>query len=134
MLGRVTITQGQLIFFGATYTVNTGSIGFFNPVRIEPILDLSLETTAKGVDVVLRVRPAPVDNMKLSYASDPPLQFQGNHSSTGGRDHSDLGPHSTCESQPSQPTQSFEQRWANRPWSDERSPIQLRVNSSGCLE
>ena len=44
VLGRVLITEGKLVFFGSTYTVNTGTIAFYNPVRIEPILDLSLET------------------------------------------------------------------------------------------
>jgi translocation and assembly module TamB len=73
--GRVTITEGQLLFFSSTYTVNTGTISFYNPVRIEPILNLSLETQAQGVDIVLRVT-GPIDNMKLSYTSDPPLQFQ----------------------------------------------------------
>jgi translocation and assembly module TamB len=75
MLGRVLITEGKLLFFGSSYTVNTGTIAFYNPVRIEPILDLSLQTQAQGVDVVLRVT-GPVDNMKLTYTSDPPLQFQ----------------------------------------------------------
>jgi translocation and assembly module TamB len=42
---------------------------------VEPILDLSLETQAQGVDVVLKVT-GPLDDMKLSYTSDPPLQFQ----------------------------------------------------------
>ena len=55
MLGRVTLTQGKLLFFGTAYTVNSGTLGFFNPFRIQPILDLSLQTQAKGVDVVLRV-------------------------------------------------------------------------------
>jgi translocation and assembly module TamB len=75
VLGRVLITEGKLVFFGSTYTVNTGTIAFYNPVRIEPILDLSLETQTQGVDVVLKVT-GPIDNMKLSYTSDPPLQFQ----------------------------------------------------------
>jgi translocation and assembly module TamB len=75
VLGRVLITEGKLVFFGSTYTVNSGTIGFYNPVRIEPILDLSLETKTQGVDVVLKVT-GPIDNMKLSYTSDPPLQFQ----------------------------------------------------------
>lgn len=75
ILGRVLITEGKLVFFGSTYTVNTGTIAFYNPVRVEPILDLSLETTTQGVDVVLKVT-GPIDNMKLSYTSDPPLQFQ----------------------------------------------------------
>ena len=39
------------------------------------MLDLSLETQVQGVDVVLKVT-GPIDNMKLSYTSDPPLQFQ----------------------------------------------------------
>ncbi len=75
VLGRVLITEGKLVFFGSTYTVNNGMIAFYNPVRIEPVLDLSLETKAQGVDVVLKVS-GPIDNMKLSYTSDPPLQFQ----------------------------------------------------------
>ena len=75
VLGRVLITEGKLVFFGSTYTVNNGTIAFYNPVRIEPVLDLSLETQTQGVDVVLKVT-GPIDNMKLSYTSDPPLQFQ----------------------------------------------------------
>jgi translocation and assembly module TamB len=75
MLGRINITEGKLVFFGSTYTVNSGSISFFNPIRVEPILDLSLETQAQGVDVALKVT-GPIDNMKLTYTSDPPLQFQ----------------------------------------------------------
>ena len=75
VLGRITVDEGQLVFFGSEYTVDTGTISFYNPVRIEPILDVSLETQSQGVTVTLRVT-GPVDNMKLSYTSDPPLQFQ----------------------------------------------------------
>jgi translocation and assembly module TamB len=75
VLGRITVDEGQLVFFGSEYTVDTGTISFYNPVRIEPILDVSLETEAQGVTVTLRVT-GPIDNMKLSYTSDPPLQFQ----------------------------------------------------------
>jgi translocation and assembly module TamB len=75
MTGRVTISEGKLNFFGSDYAVNTGTISFYNPLRIEPILDVSLETQARGVDVTLEVT-GPIDNMKLSYTSDPPLQFQ----------------------------------------------------------
>lgn len=75
VLGRVTITEGRLTFLSNTYTVNSGTITFSNPIRIEPVLNMSLETKAKGVDITLAVT-GPVDNMKLSYTSDPPLQFQ----------------------------------------------------------
>lgn len=75
MLGRVSITQGQLVFFGSKYTVNQGSINFYDPNNIKPVLNIDLQTNAKGVDVVLNIS-GPVDNMKLTYHSDPPLQFQ----------------------------------------------------------
>ena len=73
--GRINISEGKLLFFGTTYTVNTGTIGFYNPVQIEPILDVSLAAQVQGVDVTLQVT-GPVENMKLSYTSNPPLQFQ----------------------------------------------------------
>jgi translocation and assembly module TamB len=74
LLGKINVTQGQIVFFGNQYTVNQGSISFFDTNRIEPILNVSLETQAQGVDVVLGVS-GPMDNMKLTYRSDPPLQF-----------------------------------------------------------
>jgi translocation and assembly module TamB len=78
-----------------------------NPIRIEPVLDLSLETMAKGVDVVLRVT-GPVDNMKLSYTTEPPLQFQEivGLLAAGKTPTSDP---TLLANQPSQPSQSFEQ-------------------------
>jgi translocation and assembly module TamB len=74
IVGRMTITSGQFVFFGNKYTVNRGVISFFNPTKIQPVLDVNLETTVKGVDVILGVT-GPVDDMKLSYRSDPPLRF-----------------------------------------------------------
>jgi len=107
VLGRITVTEGQLVFFGSTYTVNTGTIGFFNPVRIDPILDLSLETTAKGVNVVLRAT-GPIDNIKLSYTSDPPLQFQEIVALLAAGTTPTSDP-TLLANQPSQPAQNFEQ-------------------------
>jgi translocation and assembly module TamB len=74
MLGRVTISSGEVVFFGTKYTLNSGTISFFNPTRIEPILDVNLETTARGVQVTLNVT-GPADRLNLAYQSDPPLQF-----------------------------------------------------------
>ncbi len=75
MLGTMRITDGQLVFFGNTYTVNTGTINFYNPNEIEPVLNLSLETIAQNVDVTIGVS-GPINNLHLSYSSDPPLTFQ----------------------------------------------------------
>jgi translocation and assembly module TamB len=74
MLGRISVTQGEVLFFGAQYTINQGTISFYNPQKIEPILDVSLETTIQGIQVSLGVTGS-ADKMKLSYSSDPPLQL-----------------------------------------------------------
>ncbi len=75
MLGRVTVTDGQLVFFGNTYTVTTGTINFYDPTSITPVLNVSLDTIAQGVNVTLGVS-GPMNNLKLSYRSDPPLSFE----------------------------------------------------------
>ncbi len=74
LLGRINITQGDLTFFGNKYTINQGSVSFFNPVKLEPILNIDLETVARGVDVTLTVS-GPINKLNVSYRSDPPLQF-----------------------------------------------------------
>jgi translocation and assembly module TamB len=74
MLGRVNVTEGEIVFFGYKYTIDQGSVGFYNPQKIEPVLNIDLETQAKGVTVSLSVS-GPMDQLKLSYHSDPPLQF-----------------------------------------------------------
>jgi translocation and assembly module TamB len=74
MLGRATVTQGDIVFFGSKYTINQGSITFSNPTKIDPTLNIDLETMTQGVDVSLNVS-GPMDRMKLSYRSDPPLRF-----------------------------------------------------------
>ncbi len=75
MLGRITVTDGQLVFFGNTYTVTTGTINFYDPTSISPILNVSLDTIAQGVNVTIGVTGA-MDDLKLSYRSDPPLTFE----------------------------------------------------------
>jgi translocation and assembly module TamB len=74
MLGRIAVTQGDVLFFGAQYTINQGTVSFYNPQKIDPILDVTLETTVQGIQVSLGVSGS-ADKMKLSYSSDPPLQL-----------------------------------------------------------
>jgi translocation and assembly module TamB len=74
VLGQVVITQGNLVFFGNEYTVSRGVINFYDPTKVEPVLDISLQTSVQGVNVTLGVT-GPIDNMKLNYRSDPPLRF-----------------------------------------------------------
>ena len=74
LLGRINITQGEITFFGNTYTINQGSIAFYNPIKMEPILNVDLETVARGVDVTITLS-GPASKLNVSYRSDPPLQF-----------------------------------------------------------
>ena len=74
VLGRIDVTQGELVFLNNKYTINEGSISFFNPAKIEPVLNVDLQTKARGVDVTITVT-GPLNNLHASYRSDPPLQF-----------------------------------------------------------
>jgi translocation and assembly module TamB len=74
LLGRINISQGSVLFFGNKYTISRGTISFFNPTKIDPILDVDLQTKARGVDVTLTVT-GPPSNLGMTYRSDPPLEF-----------------------------------------------------------
>ncbi len=74
LLGRINLTQGQVIFFGTRYNINQGSIAFYSPVRVEPIFDIDLETKARGIDITLSIS-GPLNKLNLTPRSDPPLQF-----------------------------------------------------------
>jgi translocation and assembly module TamB len=63
MTGAINLTQGNLVFFGSAYKISSGTIS--TPNRIEPLLDISLETAAKGVTVVLTVT-GPIDDRSLA--------------------------------------------------------------------
>jgi translocation and assembly module TamB len=75
ILGSIRITSGTLLFFGNKYTVNVGTVNFYNPYAIQPVLNFSLQTVVQSVSVTLDVS-GPMDNLKLNYHSDPPLTFQ----------------------------------------------------------
>jgi hypothetical protein len=55
-------------------TTSQGSVSFFNPVNVEPVLDIDLETKARGIQVTLNVS-GPLSKLNLTPRSDPPLQF-----------------------------------------------------------
>jgi len=74
ILGRINITRGQVLFFGTKYNVSQGSVAFYNPLRIEPVIEISLETKAQGVDVTLTIS-GPLHHLNLTPSSDPPLSF-----------------------------------------------------------
>lgn len=74
LLGRINVTEGVITFFGTKYHIAQGSIAFYNPLRIDPVLDIDLDTKARGIDVTLTVS-GPLNKLSLTPRSDPPLQF-----------------------------------------------------------
>ena len=51
LLGTISINQGEVQVFGTRYTINRGDIRFLNPVKIEPTIDMDLETKLRGITV-----------------------------------------------------------------------------------
>jgi translocation and assembly module TamB len=74
LVGRVNISQGQVVFYGTKYTIHQGSVAFYNPLKIDPIFDIDLETKARGIDITLTIS-GPLNKLNLTPRSDPPLQF-----------------------------------------------------------
>ncbi len=72
ILGRTTISSGDLIFNGNRYVLQDGSIEFVNPVETEPVVNLSVTTTINEYNINLRLH-GPVDQLQTTYTSDPSL-------------------------------------------------------------
>jgi translocation and assembly module TamB len=73
VLGRFSVNEGQIQFFGNKYTINRGEVNFYNPLKIEPVLDLDLETRARGITVNISITGT-LEKLNVNYRSDPPLQ------------------------------------------------------------
>jgi translocation and assembly module TamB len=72
LLGRVSITQGSAMIAGTHYDLERGDITFNNPVRIEPIIDLSATARVEDYDITLNLNGTP-QRLSVTYRSDPPL-------------------------------------------------------------
>jgi translocation and assembly module TamB len=73
LLGNIAANQGDLKVFGTRFSLSRGEVTFVNTVRIEPVLDLDLETQTRGVTVDITVS-GPPSKLNFNYRSDPPLQ------------------------------------------------------------
>ena len=72
LLGRVDITQGSATIAGTRYELERGGITFTNPVRIEPVIDLSATARVEDYDISLGLHGSP-QKLAVTYRSDPPL-------------------------------------------------------------
>lgn len=73
LLGDISVSQGEIQFFGNKYLINRAEVHFLNPTKLEPVLDVDLETRARGITVNISFSGT-LSKLNLSYRSDPPLQ------------------------------------------------------------
>jgi translocation and assembly module TamB len=73
LTGDISVNSGDVELFGTRYTVNRGDIRFLNPLRIEPTLDVNLETRARGITVTVSLSGTP-QRLNVNYSADPPMQ------------------------------------------------------------
>ena len=73
LAGRMTLADGGELFFNQnTFTIDSGTVDFVNPTRIEPYLNLSASTEVKEYDITLVLQGVP-DKLTASLVSDPTL-------------------------------------------------------------
>ncbi len=72
LLGRVTVTEGTATIAGTRYELQRGEITLTNPVRIQPLIDLNATAHVQDYDITLGMHGS-LDQMTISYRSDPPL-------------------------------------------------------------
>jgi translocation and assembly module TamB len=72
LLGRISVTEGSATIAGTRYELQRGEIAFTNPVRISPLIDLNATARVQDYDITLGLHGS-IDQMNVSYRSDPPL-------------------------------------------------------------
>ncbi len=71
-VGTIHILSGEAVFRGNRYKLNRGDIGMTNPFRTQRVLDLEAQTRVQRYDLTVEIS-GPIDRLKVSYRSDPPL-------------------------------------------------------------
>jgi len=70
--GRANITDGELFFLNNRYRVEHAVLEFSNPVRTNPVVNLLATTKVNNFDLNINM-VGPIDRLRTSYISDPPL-------------------------------------------------------------
>jgi translocation and assembly module TamB len=72
IVGRTTLTGGELFFDGRRFELENGAIQFVNPVQTEPVVNVTATTTIQQFDLTVNL-VGPLDRMRTTYTSNPPL-------------------------------------------------------------
>jgi translocation and assembly module TamB len=72
ILGRISLTGGEIFFQGKRFELRNGTVAFSNPVHTEPVLNLFVNTVVEQYNITINFL-GPVDRLKTNYTSDPAL-------------------------------------------------------------
>jgi translocation and assembly module TamB len=72
ILGRITLTSGELFFQGKRFEIESGTIAFANPAKTEPVLNLYVKTVVEQYNITINFA-GPLDHLKTNYTSEPSL-------------------------------------------------------------
>ena len=71
-VGTLQIISGEVVFRGNRYKVDHGYINLTNPYRTQPVFDIEARTRVQRYDLTVNVS-GPLERIRISYRSDPPL-------------------------------------------------------------
>jgi translocation and assembly module TamB len=72
LIGRTNLTGGEFFFNGRRFTVQNASIEFANPVRTNPVVNVTATTIVNQFNLTINL-VGPFDRLRTTYTSDPPL-------------------------------------------------------------
>jgi translocation and assembly module TamB len=72
VLGHISVTEGSATFAGTKYELQHGDIYFTNPLRIEPVIDLTATAHVEDYDVTIGLNGTPA-KLSPTFRSEPPL-------------------------------------------------------------
>ncbi len=72
VIGRTNVTGGELFFNGKRFQIQNATIAFANSVHNAPVVSLSATTTVNQFNLTVNL-VGPLDKLRTSYTSDPPL-------------------------------------------------------------
>jgi translocation and assembly module TamB len=71
-VGRATLTSGDIFFNGHQFHLERGIITFVDPNQTQPVLNVLITTTIRQYNLSISL-VGPIDKLRSSYVSDPPL-------------------------------------------------------------
>lgn len=73
LFGRIETTDGTVYFRNNEFRILHASVGFFDPNRINPVIEISSETSVKGYRIKMSL-DGQIDHFNMSLSSDPVLK------------------------------------------------------------